>query len=171
MKVEILMIDTMQLSNAIHYPMRDDLHHWSATAGSAREGFEWIEHNLRESDADYLLVAGHFPAHSVRGLEDLFRKYGVSAYVSGHIHCQKHKRKHGVDYFTSGAGMELDCSKDSIDNKHGTGGFLSFHARTNTMAVRFHDQSGNTLHRVDIRPRSIDLKKVGVGLGQSIEIE
>lgn len=143
MTVEIIMIDTTILSGKLP----------SDRENTAERGFKWIEHQLQHSDADYLVVAGHFPARLVDGLEELLGAYKVSAYIAGHNHCQRHYRKYGVDHFISGAGMELDCRGDSIDNEESTGGFVSFQARDKEMLVRFHDQSGSALHLVAISPR------------------
>ena len=142
MTVEIIMIDTTILSGLA-----------SDRETTAERGFKWIEHQLQHSDADYLVVAGHFPSRLVDGLEELLGAYKVSAYIAGHNHCQRHYRKYGVDNFISGAGMELDCRGDSIDNEESTGGFVSFQARDKEMLVRFHDQSGSVLHLVSISAR------------------
>ncbi|KAL3803590.1 hypothetical protein ACHAW5_003371 [Stephanodiscus triporus] len=141
--VEIIMIDTTILSGKLS----DD------DETLAERGFKWIEHQLQRSDADYLVVVGHFPARLVHGLEELFGAYNVSASVAGHNHCQRHYRKYGVDHFISGAGMELDCLGDVIDNENSTGGFVSFQVRDKNMMVRFHDQSGIPLRLVEISPR------------------
>jgi len=152
-KVEIVAIDTMVLAGSPSIEI-DMITSNNRLLRDTAE-FQWIQHQLSHSDADYLIVAGHFPAHP--GLNGLLQKYEVSAYVSGHIHCQKHKRKNGIDHFTSGAGMELDCKKDDIDHKDATGGFLSFdaNARVDKLNVTFHDQDGNEIHSTDIRPRVV----------------
>lgn len=138
MKVEIIAIDTVQL----------------ADPSNNSERFQWVENNLSQSDADYLIVAGHFPASQIQGLEKLLQKYKVSAYIAGHLHCQQHKSKGGVDYFISGAGMELDCNNYTIDPEDAKGGFLSFEATSEKMVVTFHDQSGNQIHNTEINSRS-----------------
>mmetsp|Transcript_3326 Transcript_3326/g.7371 ORF Transcript_3326/g.7371 Transcript_3326/m.7371 type:complete len:81 (-) Transcript_3326:175-417(-) len=78
-------------------------------------------------------------------------------------------RNHGVDYFTSEAGVELDCHEDDIDHKHATGrGFQSFQTRDDKMEVRFHDQSANEIYQVVIRQRFEH--KRGGGLEEPVEI-
>ncbi|KAL7549782.1 hypothetical protein ACHAWF_013041 [Thalassiosira exigua] len=156
LKVEVIMIDTMQLSGTIHFPRHKNGSGLDRTSFEiADRGFKYIEHHLQHSDADYLLVAGHYPPKSIPGFEELLQKYDVSAYVGGHIHCQQHKQIGKVHQFVSGAGMELNCKGhgDSVDKEDGTGGFLSFHAEREDMIVRFHDQDGNVIHRVTVLPR------------------
>ena len=148
-KVEIVAIDTMMLAGSPS--MEIDMITSNNRLLRYTAEFQWIQHQLSHSDADYLIVAGHFSAHP--GLNGLLQKCEVSAYVSGHIHCQKHKRKNGIDHFTSGAGMELDCKKDDIDHKDATGAFLSFDARVDKLVGKFHDQDGNEIHGTAIRPR------------------
>ena len=157
-KIEIILVDTIQLAGSVHSPRhtkeeenaRPSLHQHITD-----RGFEYIENKLHQSDADYLIVAGHYPPHSIDGLEELMQKHKVSAFVHGHVHCQLHKQHQGIDYFTSGAGMELQCKNqhDSIDESDGKGGFLSFHATADKMVVRYHDQDGKELHQVDVSPR------------------
>mmetsp|Transcript_3325 Transcript_3325/g.7368 ORF Transcript_3325/g.7368 Transcript_3325/m.7368 type:complete len:361 (+) Transcript_3325:95-1177(+) len=153
MKVEIILTDTMQLAGTTQFPTLSKSRDERTPRETADRGLQYIKHHLRHSDADYLIVVGHFPAHSVSGLEELLQIHKVSAYVHGHVHCQQHKRKQGVDYFTSGTGMEIGCRKDDIDHKGATGGFLSFQASVDKMVVRFHDQISHEIYQVVIRPR------------------
>lgn len=144
-KVEIIMIDTMQLAGWDH-----------TNTHIAKQGWDYINHHLSNSDANYLIVAGHFPSQLVHGLDRTLQKNDVSAYVNGHVHCQQHKIKHGINHFDSGAGMELACSHPiGYDDVDTTGGFLTFHATIDQMIVRFHNQDGKEMHSVHISPRSI----------------
>jgi phosphodiesterase/alkaline phosphatase D-like protein len=53
----------------------------------------WLERNLRDSKADYIIVGGHFPVYSVcehgnndkliANLKPLMERYGVQAYMCG----------------------------------------------------------------------------------------
>ena len=77
MKVEIIVIDTIQLTASPN-----------STLEVSASGKQWIEHQLSHSDADYLTVAGQsLPAHLVPGLEELLQNHKVPAYVSVHLHC------------------------------------------------------------------------------------
>ena len=154
-KVEIIMIDTMQLAG------------WDHTSPHiAKKGWEYINHHLSNSDANYVIVAGHFPSHLVHGLDMILQKNDVSAYVNGHVHCQKHRMEFGFYHFDSGAGMELTCSYPIgyEDDEDSTGGFLTFHASVDQMVVRFHNQDGKKMHSVHINPRSISASERAGGL-------
>lgn len=181
-RVEILAIDTMQLvdfgeslkemeagQRALHRHQEMD-----------EKGMDWMEHRLRESDADYLLVAGHYPVYSadnkgpVHGLEEMLKRYRVTAYISGHVHCQEHITRDGVDYFISGTGMEISCKGEDFDqltmggdngvkyllthreNPTGAvGGFLSFDLKIDKLVARFHGESGSVLYEAELLPRSL----------------
>ncbi len=94
-KVEIIMIDTVQLAGFYDVESELLLGHSHPLPGPAdpmlaKTTLAWIEEKLRKSDADYLLVAGHYPVYSaclhgntkelVENLDPLLRK--VSQYTS-----------------------------------------------------------------------------------------
>ncbi|KAL3807748.1 hypothetical protein ACHAXA_008382 [Cyclostephanos tholiformis] len=200
-KIEIIMIDTVQLSGTKPCPptgsegggfLSDD-YYFEPPPGpgnddvssirAARETLKWIEEALERSDADYLLVAGHYGIYSacshgnnptlVRELDPLLRKHGVTAYLSGHDHCQFHFAHKGMNYILSGAGDY--CCYGSGNEKHlprggelkyiladthdysGSsgvrGGFLSFDVGHDEMVVFIHRENGDTLHEFVLLPR------------------
>lgn len=158
-KVEILMIDTIQLAG-VHCPTSEDLSdeffaaptppeltNDVASKVQAHKTLDWIENALENSDADYLLVAGHYGiysacshgnnAHLATTLDPLLTKYGATAYLSGHDHCQFHFAHENMNYVLSGAGAY--CCYGAKNKKHlPRGGDLKFlHADT-------HDYSGRS---------------------------
>lgn len=64
------------------------------------EQWQWLEQQLNQSTADYLLVGGHYPVYSICSngptptliahLKPLLEKYNAQAYLSGHDHCMVH---------------------------------------------------------------------------------
>ena len=62
----------------------------------AENQWDWLEKQLANSHADYLLVGGHYPVWSiashgptkclVKRLKPLLEKYRVTAYINGHDH-------------------------------------------------------------------------------------
>ncbi|KAF8354254.1 hypothetical protein PRIPAC_95877 [Pristionchus pacificus] len=70
--------------------------------------------------ADYLFVAGHYPAYSISSqgptqclinrLVPLLKKYRVNAYFAGHEHNMQHLDHDGVTHIISGAGSRSDES-------------------------------------------------------------
>lgn len=192
-KVEIIMIDTIQLAGNVCYP--EDLPYTSAEYFQPPPGPEpafmqqaattlgWIEDALEASDADYLLVAGHYPIYSacsygstpelLDNLDPLLRRFGVSGYFSGHEHCQFHYAREGMNYFLSGTGMSccygmsqrnhlprdgelkfLLADSDDYSGSSGVrGGFLSFDVTQDEMIVTFHRESGDVLYEAALLPR------------------
>lgn len=176
-KVEIIAIDTMKLTNVGAFSSKISKTQRALSQTMDEEALRWIEHRLSNSDADYLLVAGHFPVYEatsvgeVHKLEKLLTKYDVSAYLAGHIHCQEHIVIDGVNYFIAGTGMEISCESegeeeipsgygikylltDTINPTGAVGGFLSFDVTFDKMVARFHSESGSVLYETVIAPRN-----------------
>ena len=106
------------------------------------------------------------------------REYGVTAYISGHEHCQFHYSLDGMDYLLTGAGMSCCYSADNISNlpREGNleyvladtyrysgssgveGGFISFDVGGDGMKVTIHSEDGSTLYETELRPRSVQFK-------------
>ena len=156
-KIEILIIDTVQLAGNLHCPSEDEddnlldeeffesptppeLTNDEESINQAQATLEWIEAALEKSDADYILVAGHYGIYSpcshgnnphlVKTLDPLLIKYGVTAYLSGHDHCQFHFANEDMNYVLSGAGAYC-CYGSKKAMKLPTGGDLKFlHADT-----------------------------------------
>lgn len=193
-KVEIIMIDTIQLAgNACFAPESASSEEYfaappgpgndQASTAQAAMTLEWIREALEKSDADYLMVAGHYPIYSacshgstpelVENLDPLLKQYGVTAYLSGHEHCQFHFAHDDMNYFLSGAGHNccygsdekkylpkggelkylLADSTDYSGSAGVRGGFLSFDVTRNNMIVTVHKESGDALYETELFPR------------------
>ena len=200
MKMVIIMIDTIHLAG-VHCPHphhEDELlveEDYRPPPGHDPEDSEslnradmtlrWIEEALsKSSDADYLLVAGHYPIYSacshgstphlIRDLDPLLRKYKVTAYLSGHEHCQFHFEHEEMNYILTGNGQSCcyaDRNRDRLprggDLKYilvddveysGTsgvrGGFASFEAAANGLSFHMHRENGDVLYEATLFPRS-----------------
>ncbi|XP_066929084.1 putative uncharacterized protein DDB_G0271606 [Clytia hemisphaerica] len=115
--LELLMIDTTMLC----------WHSKKSNSPSPKVQWKWIEDALKNSKADYLVVAGHHPMYSssnhgntrclVDRLKPLFEKYSVNAYFSGHDHNLQHihETDSEVHYFISGSGNFVD---QRFNNRH-----------------------------------------------------
>ena len=151
----------------------------------------WVEEALQKSDADYLLVAGHYPVYSacshgnsqelIENLDPLLKKYGVTAYLSGHEHCQFHYSYENMNYILTGAGH--DCcygatnkdklpeggelkyvmadSYDYSGDSGARGGFASFEAGADELTVKIHKEDGKTMYETSLLPREDRFKKGG----------
>ena len=82
-----------------------------------REQRDWLVKQLRASPARHKFVFGHHGIYSIgphggtmrmKELDDVLRRFGVTAYVHGHDHCLYHISRAGLHYVCSGAGWR--CS-------------------------------------------------------------
>jgi len=115
---------------------------------AAEDQWAWIEQQLQQSTADYLIVMSHFPVYSVGEhgptkvlidrLIPLLHKYHVTMYMSGHDHSLQHFQLNEndsqgkpwlVDYVVNGAGSrgdhstshESDCPAGALKFRYPTG--------------------------------------------------
>ncbi len=97
----------------------------------------------------------------------------MTAYLSGHEHCQFHYNLDGMDYILTGAGHDCcyGASKkynlpkggelkyvlaDSFDysgDSGAKGGFVSFEASADALIVKIHKEDGKTLYETSFLPR------------------
>ena len=195
-KLDIIMIDTMhvagyecdapELSEGFFAPPPGPL---NLTQASATLSF--IEDALMNSNADYLVVAGHYPIYSpcshgntdelIQELDPMLRKYGVTTYISGHEHCQFHYSFDGMEYFLTGTGMSCCYGADNTEslplggdikfvladsfNYSGSsgvkGGFASFDVGGNDMRITIHKEDGSSLYETLLQPRADYFKSLG----------
>jgi tartrate-resistant acid phosphatase type 5 len=193
-KLDIIMIDTIQLAGNICFPPESELSaaYFDPPPGPAADQasleqaattLDWIKNALEESDADYLLVVGHYPIHSacshggtpelVKSLDPLLKQYGVTAYISGHEHCQFHFAHDSMNYILSGTGHDccygsdmksslpkggelkylLADSTDYSGSSGVRGGFVSFDVTRDEMIVAIHRENGDVLYDTMLLPR------------------
>lgn len=199
-KLEIIMIDTIQLAGNECFPPEGAFtaEYFAPPTGPAADEasleqaavtIDWIKAALEESDADYLLVAGHYPIYSacshggtpelLNTLDPLLREHGVTAYLSGHEHCQFHFSLEGMEYILSGAGHDccygsmmkeflprggelkflLADDTDFSGSSGVRGGFVSFDVGRDNMIVSIHRENGDALHESVLLPRKSQFKK------------
>ncbi|KAK6187701.1 hypothetical protein SNE40_005667 [Patella caerulea] len=166
--IDILMIDTVLLCESHDTTERDI--QW-----------EWIERNLKNSDAKYLFTAGHHPIYSIgwHGGKDrlidkllpLLYKYRANGHFAGHDHSLQHlhtiQEKVTVDLIVSGAASYIDDNTDHMaavpDNslkfhyadKDSKGGFCFIDANSDRLKIRFVEANGDDLYQTIIYPRFI----------------
>lgn len=110
--LDLLMLDTIVLcGNTVDMDGQSSMFSWLFSKKKdpdgpdpeyrelAKQQWAWIERKLNESDADYLLVAGHYPIYStcehggfacLQRLDRLLHANGANAYFSGHDHNLQH---------------------------------------------------------------------------------
>lgn len=127
-KLQVVLIDTVVLSGQAADPLTGEHLPGSNYTGpkdqqAADDQWAWIETQLANSTAEYLIVAGHYPVYSicehgptsilVSKLKPLLEKYKVTAYLAGHDHCAEHINDgKGVDYHGVGASHSLCVATD-----------------------------------------------------------
>ncbi|CAI2300641.1 unnamed protein product [Caenorhabditis sp. 36 PRJEB53466] len=138
-RVDFLMIDTISLcgntkdiQNAGFIEMlRNESHDPKGPLNetAAEQQWAWIEAQLNVSDAEYLIVSGHYPIHSMSShgpteclrqrLDPLLKRFNVNAYFAGHDHSLQHfvfngNADHRIHYVVSGAASRADSSTKHI---------------------------------------------------------
>ncbi|PIC52428.1 hypothetical protein B9Z55_002538 [Caenorhabditis nigoni] len=138
-RIDFVMIDTISLcgntkdiQNAGFIEMlRNESHdpRGPANVSAAEEQWTWLETMLSQSSAQYLIVSGHYPMHSMSShgpteclrsrLDPLLKRYNVNAYFSGHDHSLQHfeydgNEGHKIHYVVSGAASRADASTKHI---------------------------------------------------------
>lgn len=139
-KIEFLQIDTITLcgntkdvQNGGFFDMlKNESHDPQGPLNKtyAEDQWAWLEHELNSTDAEYVIVSGHYPVHSMSShgptkclrdrLVPLLEKYNVNAYFSGHDHTLQHfvfngKEDHKIHYIVSGAASRADASTKHLD--------------------------------------------------------
>lgn len=112
-------------------------------------------------------------------LTNSLSKYGVTAYISGHDHCQFHFHHDGMDYILSGTGDEccygasskedlptggdlkylIASSSDGAWDAGAEGGFVSFEAGIDELNVKIHMEDGTILYETSLMPREDRFKR------------
>ncbi|ETO19640.1 hypothetical protein RFI_17587 [Reticulomyxa filosa] len=89
---------------------------------AAQDEWEWLQLQLEQSTADFLIVNGHYPVYSiaehgptdclVEQLQPWLEQYNVTAYVSGHDHTFEYINVSGdyVNYIVTGGAHVCDRS-------------------------------------------------------------
>eukprot|EP01041_Mallomonas_annulata_P000627 gene627-1214_t len=138
---------------------------------------ECMESYLAQSEASYLIVAGHYPIFStgknspgdmtsmVEAVYPLLEKYNVDMYLCGHDHILEHLEYttasgSKMDFIISGAGGKPEhqlthgiSSDANMMFAAATGGFAFFEITTNEMIVKLLDYTGSVIYQMT-RPQS-----------------
>ncbi|XP_045157760.2 tartrate-resistant acid phosphatase type 5-like [Mercenaria mercenaria] len=179
--LDILLIDTVMLCGQTHATPKGKRVFGPEDIHAAEVQWNWIEQNLKDSTADYLLVGGHYPVYSIgmngpteclyTRLEPILYKHRATAYLSGHDHnlqhIQTHKDGKNMDYFISGNGAwskVLQTNLDAVPEKSlrffsaekGVGGFAMFDVSETRMKIKFIDSNGVTRYEHEIKPRKLE---------------
>jgi len=179
--IDFVMIDTILLcggsniSDWEHTPLEGPKNPFIAETY-----WEWIEEQLRQSTAPYLIVGGHYPIYSVAEhgptkclvdrLRPLLHQYHATTYLCGHDHNLQYLADDmdgtHLDYFVVGAANFIENSHaHEKDVPPGSlkffwagsivyGGFGLMEVNNAQMNFSFIDRSEKTLYQVIMKPRS-----------------
>ena len=139
---------------------------------NATRQIQWLHDSLDNTDAQWKLVVGHHPAHSfgwhgdnpeILKLTQIFKLYGVQAYISGHDHILQHVRDTDrLNHFITGAGSQVegdDTPKNNVGKEHlsklfyyaSTPGFMMLELQSYRLYGEFRDVEGHLLYKSVIR--------------------
>jgi hypothetical protein len=144
-------------------------------------GWAWLEQELANSQDDYLFLIDHHPVYTVcshgnteelQGIPALMTRHGVTAFFSGHDHCNVQTRKDDNTFILVGAasqswndnrneetlaemGIEVQFSIHRHNKHHVRGAFATVELTDTQMTVRHHGSHGELLAEInDLHPRS-----------------
>jgi len=159
----IIFIDTTSLIQSYYTTpdnqnMADNLRTQNAT-----QQLQWLEETLNNTKSGWKFVVGHHPiltASSINVTQDmaviqpLLAKYGVQAYISGHVHSLEQLQDvNYVDYFISGAGAygkiypENEGMLSMVQFQSTEAGFMAVTMTGDTMKISFMGIYGKVLYQ------------------------
>lgn len=189
--VDFVMIDTILLAG--NNQVDNENGTWTSLPGSALPGpeseeaaqnqMDWIHETLDKSTADYIIVAGHYPVHSVAehgpskfmqsGPFPFLQDYRVSAYLCGHDHSAQHiDVDDGVQYHVIGSAHGGDAlwwhmgsvSKEQLKFRTAAdGGFAIVSVSKSGMRIQHADETGKILYEAPAIPSRHSLPPAPLG--------
>mmetsp|Transcript_14238 Transcript_14238/g.21522 ORF Transcript_14238/g.21522 Transcript_14238/m.21522 type:complete len:374 (-) Transcript_14238:2-1123(-) len=133
-KVQFIFTDSTPYAYNVHPRPNADV----LATQSSDEQTKFIETTLKNTDADYTFLVGHYPLYSaashgnaydiVKQIEPLMHRYNVKGYIGGHDHNMQYLKRGNISHFVSGAGSKI---RDDLQSDHpnlvfskATNGFL-----------------------------------------------
>ena len=165
--IHLIAIDTFELAkkesmdNSISMGMSSARFNRIYAELSKENQLEWLERALSSSTSTWKIVIGHYPIFSngVHGnteelypLAEMFKKYKVNLYVSGHDHNICHREDGGVHHIVSGCGCRKSPIRENelftpLPDVIGTA-FIKVHE---TLEFGFYSQTGDIVFQMSIR--------------------
>ena len=163
-KILYVFIDTTPLIDKYR---RDTEDYPDAGKQSIAAELEWLEATLAASTAKWKVVMGHHPIYAdtdksesertdmQRRVQPLLDKYGVDAYICGHIHNFQHIQAKGskVQYFVNTSGS-LSREVKPIEGTQfcsGDEGFMILSTADNLMRFFLVNYKGEIIYQYDIK--------------------
>ena len=163
-KILYVFIDTAPLIDKYR---RDSEDYPDAGKQSIAAELEWLEATLASSTAKWKVVMGHHPIYAdtdkneseridlQHRVQPLLDKYGVDAYICGHIHNFQHIQAPGskVQYFVNSSGSLARDVKpiDGTQFCSGDEGFMVLSTADNLMRFFLVNYKGEIIYQYDIK--------------------
>ncbi len=164
-KILFVFIDTAPLIDKYR---RDTEDYADAGKQSIAAELEWLDATLAASDAKWKVVFGHHPIFAdtdknesertdlQKRVKPLLDKYGVDAYVCGHIHNFQHiqVKDSKVQYFVNSSGSLARKSVKPIDGTQfcsGDEGFMVLSTSDNLMRFFLINHRGEIIYQYDVK--------------------
>jgi tartrate-resistant acid phosphatase type 5 len=186
MTIQFIMIDTVTLAGESEKVGADGVE--VSLPGSMLTGhrnlqgvqtqMQWLEQQLKDSTADYVVVTGHFPMYSIcehgptsfltQNVQPLIEQYKATTYLNGHDHCAEMLEVNNIQYHTIGSAHSNDhdvsnkdnVPKDSVKFHSGKftdmGGFSSVEVNAAGLTIKHYKGDGHLLYTAPtIPPRNV----------------
>ncbi|MFR9603422.1 MAG: metallophosphoesterase [Rikenellaceae bacterium] len=126
---------------------------------------EWLDRELANSTADWLVVVGHHPiyAYTTKSIKErtdmqervapILRKHNVDMYVCGHIHSFQHLRAEGsdIDYIVNSSASLARNVKEIPETQFCSNkeGFMLFSADKTSLEAIMIDYNGKVINTIN----------------------
>ena len=166
-KIQIVIIDTVELGILTSATLISEkqLNKTDINNESRNIQIKWLENTLQTSDADWLIIMGHYNIYSagyhesnhelISLLKPLFVKYNVDMYICGHCHNLEHLSDLNIEYIVSGSGSKTGKVGKIFQSKFGTGknGYTIHEINNGTMITSFIDQNSKLLYQFELKQK------------------
>jgi len=145
--------------------------------GNQRDQTAWLVRELERSTARFKFVFGHHGIHSIgphggemqmAQLDNVLRRFGVTAYIHGHDHCLFHISHRGMDYICSGGGSAILATYTGGPQRHCVyTGFCNQTEEGNDLFPRWHAFIRDAgFASFDIHPDQVEFELLGLHGGR-----
>ena len=163
-KIQIICLDTIELDlvTSSNYVKQEVLDLMDINTKTSREQLNWLEKTLSNSDADWVIVIGHYNMYTagyhqsnnilIGILKPLFIKYKVDMYICGHCHNLEHLVDNNIQYIVSGAGSKNGPMGKIFQSKFGYGdnGYTIHKIVNNKMEILFMNEKSELVYSFNL---------------------
>jgi acid phosphatase len=166
-KVQIVALDTVELGILTSATLISEkqLNKTGINMESRNVQIKWLDNVLSTSDADWLIVMGHYNMYTagyhesnhelISLLKPMFVKYNVDMYLCGHCHNLEHLSDSNIEYIVSGSGAKTGNVGKIFQSKYGTGenGYTIHQINNSVMTTLFINQESKILYQFELKQK------------------